>query len=165
MPYEEALRKTDPKQIDSIQPASPQEKDALDRFAEFFSDLSEERVQAQVTRVYAPQAYLNDNLKEHTGIEQIRDYFVQSARAVESCNVRIDDMARSGGEYYVRWTMDIRFKKLAKGNLCRSIGISHLRFDAQGRVVFHQDYWDSATGFFQYVPVVGFLIKKIRQRI
>ena len=68
-------------------------------------------------------------------------------------------------DYYFRWEMNLQFKKLRKGVLNRSQGMSHIRFDAEGRVVLHQDFWDSATGLFDHVPVVGRLIRAVRSRV
>jgi hypothetical protein len=32
-------------------------------------------------------------------------------------------------------------------------------------VVLHQDYWDSAAGLFEHVPVVGRLIRTVKSRL
>ena len=58
--------------------------------------------------------------------------------------------------------MEIRFKRFRKGELTRSIGMSHLRVGADGRILLHQDYWDSASGLFEHVPVLGYGIRKIK---
>jgi hypothetical protein len=41
--------------------------------------------------------------------------------------------------------------------------MSRVRFDAGGRVVLHQDYWDSASGLFEHVPVLGGLIRAVKK--
>ena len=108
---------------------------------------------------------LDDTLKEIRGIDALEPYLLESAAAVESCTVDIGDVAAHDGNYYFRWTMDIRFKSIKKGQLTRSIGISHIRFNKEGKICLHQDYWDSTSGFFQHVPFVGYLIRKIKARI
>ena len=65
----------------------------------------------------------------------------------------------------MRWEMMIRFRKLADNEPTYSTGMSHLRFDGDGRIVFHQDYWDATAGFFQHVPVVGQLIGWVKRRL
>ena len=42
--------------------------------------------------------------------------------------------------------------------------MTHVRFDENGKVVFHQDYWDGGT-VYERVPVVGWLIGEIKERI
>ena len=39
-----------------------------------------------------------------------------------------------------------------------------VRFDAQGRVVLHQDFWDATAGVFEHVPVVGTAIRGIKAK-
>jgi hypothetical protein len=36
-----------------------------------------------------------------------------------------------------------------------SFGISQLKMNAQGKVVFQQDYWDSNNGLYRQLPIVG----------
>ena len=63
------------------------------------------------------------------------------------------------------WTMNVRFKKFKKGETVRSIGMSHIRFNSAGQVVLHQDYWDSGGSLFEHIPVVGWLIRRIKARL
>ncbi len=38
-------------------------------------------------------------------------------------------------------------------------GVSHLKFDASGRVCWRRDYWDAAEEFYAKRPVIGGLIR------
>ncbi|UCF67042.1 MAG: nuclear transport factor 2 family protein [Acidobacteriota bacterium] len=165
MPYERALETTDPRQQKTLSPGSPEEKAALERVFDLFSELTEERIRSKVRDVYAAQAYFHDTLKEVHGVGAIEEYLVDSARAVNHCTVRFTDVGRSEGEYYLRWEMEIEFKKLKRGQVCRSIGMTHMRFDEQGMVVLHQDYWDAASGVFEHVPLLGSMIRAIKNRL
>jgi hypothetical protein len=40
-----------------------------------------------------------------------------------------------------------------------------LRFDKQGRVVLHQDFWDSSAGFYEHLPVLGGVMRWIKSKI
>lgn len=151
--------------LPTVAPGSEHEAAAVERFKDFFSVLSEENVKSKIDRVYAADAYLNDTLKESEGVEQIREYFIESARAVHECRVDVADWTRSDGDYYFRWIMTIRFKRFGGGRETRSIGVSHVRFDAEGRVALHQDYWDAASGLFEHIPLVGGLIRLIKRRL
>ena len=134
-------------------------------FSNLFSSLTEEGVGSLVGEVYASDAYLNDTLKEVRGIEAIREYLIESGKAVQSCQVQINDLAQSQVDCYVRWTMEIRFKKLENGRICRSQGISHLRFNKNGKIIYHQDYWDSAGALFEHIPFLGLLIRQVKKRL
>jgi hypothetical protein len=61
--------------------------------------------------------------------------------------------------------MMIRFKRFAGGRETWSIGMSHIRMDAHGLVVYHQDYWNAADGLFQHIPILGSAIRAIKRRL
>jgi len=44
----------------------------------------------------------------------------------------------------------------------KSIGISQIRLNDAGQIVFHQDFWDNTSGFFGHLPIVGGVINKIK---
>ena len=45
-----------------------------------------------------------------------------------------------------------------------TIGITHIRFNDDGLVVLHQDFWDTGLGFYQHIPVLGRVVKTINRR-
>jgi len=55
--------------------------------------------------------------------------------------------------------------KLSGGSPIHSVGMSQVRFDAQGKVAFHQDFWDSGKNIYGKIPIVGGLIHTIRNRM
>jgi len=43
--------------------------------------------------------------------------------------------------------------------------MSLITFDTEGRVSSHIDYWDSADAFYTRIPLLGSVIRSIRQPI
>ena len=141
------------------------ERAAIQRFQDFLSTFTEEKLRRDTRRVYAQDAYLNDTLKTVRGSQAIEEYFLGTLANTESITVSFSDVARSGNEYYFRWVMDVRFKKFQRGKTIRTIGMTHVRFNSEGQVILHQDYWDSAQGLFEHVPVIGGGIRLIKSRL
>ncbi len=145
---------------------SDTERLAIDRLKHFLGQWSAESIRTNTLQVYAPDAWLNDTLKTVRGATNIQTYFLRTTQNAVSLTVQFDDVTRSGdGLYYFRWVMDNQLKSVAKGQTIRTLGISVIRFDAQGRVLIHQDYWDSAAGLFDHIPVVGYGIRAIKARL
>ena len=142
-----------------------EEKEAIRRFERFLGNLDEKTAREETEAVYAPNAFLNDTLKTIHGSPAIRDYFIRTARGLKSMKVTFDDVAVSGQNYYFRWTMETQMKNLAPGRTVRTIGVTLIRFDREGRVVLHQDFWDSAQGVWEHVPVMGSVLRWIRSKI
>ena len=44
-------------------------------------------------------------------------------------------------------------------------GASHLKFDQQGRVVWHRDYWDAAEELYEKLPVIGWLMRFLKGKL
>jgi hypothetical protein len=42
-------------------------------------------------------------------------------------------------------------------------GVSHIRFDASGKVNYHRDYWDTGEELYAKVPVLGWLIRRLKR--
>jgi SnoaL-like domain len=166
MPYAEALAAARLQHPTPFAAGSDHEKEAIARFGRFFADFSPAKIEQLLDVTYAERLYFNDTLKEIAERASLRHYLAESAAAIEACRVEIDEVIANGqGDYYFRWRMMIRFRRFARGRDTWSIGISQIRFDADGRVVFHQDFWNAADGLFQYVPLLGGLIRWIKRRL
>jgi hypothetical protein len=58
--YHEALKKTDPQAVPSPQPGSPEEKQAVDRFKDFYRVFSAEKIRQDVKALYRQDAYFRE---------------------------------------------------------------------------------------------------------
>jgi hypothetical protein len=163
--HAESLKATDAAAVGSPASGSAAEKAAVEKFRAFFGDLREDLIKKDIRSVYAPDVRFNDTLKSIQGVGPLEHYLVETARNVESCKVEIEEVLTSPSGVYVRWRMGIRFKKFHKGTTQESIGMSHLRFDKEGRVVYHQDYWDSGANLFEKIPVLGSGIRAVKRRL
>jgi len=85
------------------------------------------------------------------------------AEPVEQCTFTVDSMQRSGNDYFARWTMRLE-SSAAKGEIIETIGISHVRYNAEGKIIFQQDYWDTSS-MFDRLPVVGFWTRLVKAKI
>lgn len=149
-----------------LSPGSASEANAIDNFKHFFSSFAVDRIEKLLPATYAPDIYFNDTLKTLQGIEPLAHYLAESAEAVDACRVEVLDVTRNEhGEYLFRWKMMIRFKRFKKGQDTWTVGMSHLRFNAQGLVVYHQDYWNATDGIFRHIPVLGSLINAVINRL
>lgn len=161
--YRDALGKAG---ADGPAAGSPAEKAAIERFTRFLQNIGDQNfIRENTVKTYRQDAYLDDTLTTHHGAAAIENYFLQTAGSLTGAKVTIDDVVRSGPDHYIRWTMVISAKPLARGQPVHSIGISQVRFDAEGKVAVHQDFWDSGDNFFGKLPVSGGIIGLIRKRL
>ncbi len=145
---------------------SPEEEAALARATSFLRSIGDlKSVHENTAKVYAADAYLDDTLVTHHGAAEIEAYFAETSATMTDYKVTIDDVARSGEDYYIRWTMVFAAPALSGGKPVHSAGISQLRFDPEGKIAFHQDFWDSGKNFYAHLPVVGGAVGFVRKRL
>jgi hypothetical protein len=162
--YGQALADTDPQVVRLVAPGSEAEARGLAQFIELFSEFDPEKMTGGLSQLYADESYFRDTFVELHSAQEIERYFVDSARAVDHCSFDIQDVAVADGNYYLRWTMDLRLKRHRDKPIQTSVGMSHVRFNEEGRIIFHQDYWDAGLLYEQF-PVMGSLIRYARRRL
>ena len=160
--YERALAETDPAKAENLQHGSELEKEAVARFVDFYRVFSSEVIRKGLRGLYADGAYFRDGFKEVVGIEAMEDYFLKSAEGIQSCTFDIQEMAVHQGNYYFRWVMHLSMKR-SPDDPIRTVGMSHVRYDAKGKVIFHQDYWDTGAVYEKF-PVMGAVIRWIKNK-
>lgn len=156
-----ALKKTE--KLKLLEPGSSTEAEALKRFDEFYAVYSAEAIKEGIRELYAEDAWFGDPFHQVQGIDAIEHYFVVMAEPVEQCTFTVDSMQRSGSDYFARWTMVLKSKAI-KGEPIEAIGFSHVRFNADGLIIFQQDYWDTSV-MLDRIPVVGFWTRLVKNRI
>lgn len=139
---------------------------ALERFKSFLQGIGDAQfIRDNTLQVYAQDAYLDDTLAVHHGAVEIEAYFVNTSDIMTNYQVVIDDVSRSEMDYYVRWTMVFSAPALSGGQPVHSVGISQIRFNQDGKVAFHQDFWDSGKNFYAHLPVVGGAVGFVSRRL
>ena len=157
--YERALARTASRAVEL--PAGDA-RAALSRAESLFGDMKPDSVAERTRAVYAPDAYLNDNLVALEGVEPIAGYFAHTVSNVSSVAVAFLDLSNSGPEYFARWRMTVTSDRLDGGAPVVSYGVTHFRFDADGRILVHKDFWDAGTGLYEHVPVLGGVLRRVR---
>ncbi|MDB4419243.1 nuclear transport factor 2 family protein [Akkermansiaceae bacterium] len=147
--------------------SGPSDRDAaLKNFTSFLKNVgNKDYIEKNTAKVYAPGSYLNDTLVTHHGPEEIQAYFLETADTMTSFELTIDDSVQSGPDHYIRWTMIFAAPKLSSGKAIHSVGMSQVRFAPDGKVAFHQDFWDSGQNIYGQIPVVGGMIGIIQKQL
>ena len=134
-------------------------------FASVFSNFKQTATEENVRQLYAEDLYFNDTFRIITDLDELVDYMTHTGEIVESTTVNILDVVKGEQDYYVRWEMDMQFSTTGSNIHSQSIGMTQLRFNKDGKIIFHQDFWDGAEGFYQHLPLIGFAVRKVRSRL
>ena len=127
----------------------------------FYEELTPESV-SRFGEFYAADAYFKDPFNEVRGIDAIRRIFAHMYRQVaEPRFVVTGQVADTGGAMLI-WEFHFRTgRRSGRAQVIR--GVSHLRFDAEGKVAYHRDYWDTGEELYMKLPGLGLLMRGLRR--
>ncbi|MDF1583191.1 MAG: nuclear transport factor 2 family protein [Methyloprofundus sp.] len=137
----------------------------IHNFADLYNHLAHNDVRAVSVKTYAETLYFNDTLVTLDNREDLIAYLQQTQDEVEAMSLEVLNVLEKDQDIFVHWKMHTQFSILGKRSKVDSLGISHLRFDNDGKITLHQDYWDSTNGFFQHIPIIGGLIQWVKNRL
>lgn len=155
---------------------APQVLRTVKNFAVVFTQLntlSESDLIQAVNNAYAESLYFNDTFHTLSDRDAIAAYLVSTGAKLKNYSLVINDVVahhneqrnEQRNEVYVRWTMRFAFSVFGQQRSTRSVGITHLRIDDQGKIILHQDFWDGVEGFYRELPVLGNLLNQVQSRM
>ena len=144
-------------------PDSPGMEEAVTRVAAFFEQLAPADV-ATMGRIYAPDARFKDPFNEVHGLPAIQQIFGHMFEALDQPRFVVTGRVVQGQQCFLSWDFLFAFKNFHRGAPQTVRGASHLVLDRQGLIVLHLDYWDAAEELYEKLPVVGSLMRWLRQR-
>ena len=142
-------------------PDSPSMEEAVTRVVAFFEQLAPANV-ADLGRIYAPDARFKDPFNEVRGHAAILAIFEHMFVQVDAPRFIVLDSMGQGSQAFLTWEFRFRMKRRVSGEQCIR-GATHVRFDAQGRVVMHRDYWDVAEELYEKLPLLGAFMRMLKR--
>jgi hypothetical protein len=154
--------------------STPVDSRAIDRFVAFFShdgspddqessQHSSATVSPTAAELYADRFYFSDTLVTTESRGTALAHLERMRSTTGSLEVTLLNRLDDGADVYLVWHMRATFAPVRSTVTSDTIGITHLRFDSDGRIVLHQDFWDASEGLYQHVPVLGSVIHRIRR--
>ena len=136
----------------------------LDPLIHFYHDLSIESV-ARFPEFYAADAYFKDPFNEVRGLPAIQRIFTHMFRQVGEPRFVVTGRVVDEGGAMLIWEFYFRVRLWGKGEAQVMRGVSHLRFDADGKVNYHRDYWDTGEELYMKLPALGTLMRGLRRAL
>ncbi|WP_435751641.1 nuclear transport factor 2 family protein [Thauera sp. AutoDN2] len=130
------------------------------RLADFYETLTPASL-ATLDQYYAPDARFKDPFNEVAGVPAIRRIFEHMFATTESPRFVVTDRIEQGAQAMLGWAFHFRLR----GRALTVRGVTHLRFDAEGRVTLHRDYWDAAEELYEKLPLLGGAMRVIKRRL
>ena len=155
--YREAL-------IETEQSARVRNED-LELFIKFLESIGTPGSAKAASELYSENIHFSDALILTKDKQVIVKHFSDLEAAGNQVKVTMHQKLISGNDVFLVWSMEARFTPIRREMISDSLGVTHLRFDEDGKVILHQDFWDSTEGFFRHIPVLGSVVNSVKRRV
>lgn len=137
---------------------------ALDDLIRFYHDLTPASV-GRFSEFYAEDAWFKDPFNEVRGVEAIQHIFTHMFRQVSEPRFVVTDRVVDAHNAMLVWEFYYRLRLWGRSEVHVMRGVSHLKFDADGKVAYHRDYWDTAEELYMKLPGLGTLMRGLRRAL
>ena len=137
-------------------------QETLGRFKQLFNNLCAGNM-AELSSVYSENVRFTDPFTSVRGIDELTEYFSGAYANVISCGFEFGEPVISGEDVCIPWVMRLKHKRIRKGSAVEVEGISQLVI-RNGGVVSHRDYFDIGQLLYENLPVMGGVIRWIRNQ-
>ncbi|WP_133470867.1 nuclear transport factor 2 family protein [Paraglaciecola marina] len=134
----------------------------IEHFVSVYQNLNKDNL-ALLKDIYHHDVVFIDPMHKVDGIKDLEQYFSHLYSNVQSITFNIDESIEIADKGFLYWTMIYCHPYLNGGKPINVTGHSRLTFK-NGWVIFHQDYVDTNAMIFEYIPVIGRLIKHLKKR-
>jgi len=114
--------------------------------------------------IYADDVCFEDPIHGIQGLDALVAYFQTLFENVERCRFKFHRSVISSDGMFFSWTMMLEHRSLKPGKMIRVEGASYLKY-RDGKVYYHRDYFDLGAMVYENVPLLGGVIRAIRNRM
>ncbi|WP_413701481.1 nuclear transport factor 2 family protein [Psychromonas sp. KJ10-10] len=134
----------------------------LEKFCHIYQNLDRDNLD-QLKEVYSEQIEFVDAVEKIKGLSALTAYFQHLYENMHYCRFIISDMIEQEGQACLVWRMEYAHQKINAGEMVTVEGCSFLVFSE--KIDFHRDYVDMGQMLYEHIPLVGRVIKGIKNRV
>lgn len=132
----------------------------LDALVSYFETLTPQSV-ARLGDHYADDAWFKDPFNEVRGLPAIQHIFTHMFAQLDAPRFVITERIVQEHGAMLAWD----FLLTLRGQPICIRGVSHVRWNAAGKINYHRDYWDAAEELYAKLPVLGGLMRWLKKRL
>ncbi|WP_394205666.1 nuclear transport factor 2 family protein [Shewanella waksmanii] len=134
----------------------------LENFIAVYEKLGTDNLVA-LDKVYHSEVVFLDPMHRVEGLNQLLSYFDGLYENLLECSFTVDNSLIMDNHAAIYWTMTYRHTQLNGANPIVVEGHSLLK-GQDNKVIYHRDYLDVGAMLYEHIPVLGFLVRKVKQR-
>jgi limonene-1,2-epoxide hydrolase len=136
---------------------------AVRAYAAYYADLTSESV-GNLRALVAADVHFKDPFNDVRGVDRMIRMLEKMFEDASDVRFELGEQACAGDLCFLRWRFFFRPRRVAR-EIWPVDGVSAVRFDQDDKVVEHIDYWDAAEQIYERLPVLGNVLRPIRERL
>ncbi|NDY81769.1 nuclear transport factor 2 family protein [Orrella sp. NBD-18] len=136
---------------------------AVQNLIEFFELLDPDNLK-NLANIYSQEAKFKDPFNDVLGVKGIESIFTHMFETLDSPRFIVTERIVQDRQCFLVWEFRFRFKRFDTESMQTIHGGSHLKFNADGKVTLHRDYWDAAEELYEKLPMVRVLMRWLKRR-
>jgi len=132
-------------------------------YAKFFESISQETPMQDYAQVFDENIYFEDPFQKVIGLAKVYHIFQHMYETLYRPHFIVDEIVFNKNSTYLHWNFTYQLKPT--GEIQKFTGVSRVQFLETGKALSHVDYWDAAENVYEKVPLLGSILRRIKQRI
>ena len=137
-----------------------EQKATAQAYVNFYEALSPANL-GDLEDILSEDVHFIDPFSDIRGRDHVMGILQKMFDDVDNPKFTILDVAWSERSCYMRWHFNCYFAVLGDWMFK---GMTELRFNAEGKICAHYDYWDSGLHFYAKLPVIGWFVRLVRKK-
>ncbi|MDX1347897.1 MAG: nuclear transport factor 2 family protein [Thiomicrorhabdus chilensis] len=135
----------------------------LQDYIEAFENLSETTLLTQLALLFDTNVVFKDPFNCVTGKAETLHIFQHMFATLEQPQFKVSHRALDGHVGFINWVFQFRLQPNKPVTAIE--GMSRVRFNQQGLVTEHVDFWDAGAEVYAKVPLLGWGIRQVAKRL
>lgn len=136
----------------------------LELFLDFYNNLSQNNL-SSLEQLYAANIEFIDPVHHLVGLGQLQQYFSHAYARLTSCHFVATSKIAGQDQGCLSWVMTFSHEAIGNGKPVSVHGCSVVHWNSEGKIAWHRDYYDLNEMVLQHIPVLGWVTKKIKQKM
>lgn len=129
-----------------------------------FNALNKNTVSEVVDQFYHEDVHFADPVEEIRGRGDMKKYYAHMYQNVKEVKFDFREMVTQGDTVVGVWVMTLRTDSLNEGKAFQLEGNSLIRFK-DGKAIYHRDYFDMGAMVYERIPVIGWMVRKVKSKL
>lgn len=129
-----------------------------------FNTLNKSNVGEVVDQFYHQDMEFSDPIVKVKGREAMKKYYANMYKNVKEVKFDFSEFVSMNDTVVGVWVMTLQTDSLNGGEPFKVEGNSLIRFK-NGQAIYHRDYFDVGAMVYERIPVVGWMVRKVKSKL